>query len=207
MIELRGLKLGQVEAIIEVTREDCAISRALTGTNCHTERINIGPNTTVHKISFDGDGLDIKSCLTRRKIKYRNGGANSLWAEVDSCSTCAFFAKSFAGILGTRSLGNNVVQYRVLLPSMKDLKTLEANLRKEEIDYRTVKLYPYVHQELTERQRSVLRIAMEHGYFEEDDRTSLTELAERLNMAPSSLSEILRRSMKKAVMFYFDHMP
>ncbi|MEM0156191.1 MAG: helix-turn-helix domain-containing protein [Thermoplasmataceae archaeon] len=207
MIELRGLKLGQVEAVIEVIREDCAISRALSDANCHTERINIGPNTTVHKISFDGDGLDIKSCLTRRKIKYRNGGVNSLWAEVDSCSTCAFFAKSFAAILGTRSLGNNTVQYRVLLPSMKDLKTLESNLKKEGIDYNSINVYPYVHQELTERQRSILRIAMEHGYFDEDNRTSLTELAERLDMAPSSLSEILRRSMKKVVMFYFDHLP
>lgn len=206
-MNLRGLKRGQVEAVVEVTRSDCVIADALAGNFCSIERLGMGPISTLHKVRFADDGEEIKARLSRKKLKYRNAGIGALWVESNSCCACAFFASSFSGILGSRTVCDNRIQYRVLLPSVKDLRSLETKLKEAGIEHKVTGIIPYMHQELTERQREVLRLALEYGYYEEDSRMSLTDLAKILDMAPSSLSEILRRSTKKTINFYFDHRP
>lgn len=52
---------------------------------------------------------------------------------------------------------------------------------------------------LTPRQREVVLRALKAGYFGFPRRTSLTTLAERLSIRPSSLSKILRNAMNKMV--------
>ncbi|HMF34129.1 MAG TPA: helix-turn-helix domain-containing protein [Candidatus Lokiarchaeia archaeon] len=53
------------------------------------------------------------------------------------------------------------------------------------------------HEELTERQETVLQMALKYGYFETPRRITLAELAKRLNIATSTLSGILRRISRK----------
>ena len=110
-------------------------------------------------------------------------------------------------MLGSRTLCDDSVQYRLLLPSLKGLRALETRMKAANLSYTILRVLPYVHQELTDRQREILNIAMESGYFESRSRISLTELSEVIGITPSSLSEILRRSLKKLVNFYFDHRP
>lgn len=207
MNEPRGLRQGQVEVVLEITRDDCQITQALAGNYCSIDRLGMGPNSTLHKIRFADDGEDIRARLIVKRLKYRSAGMGALWVEASSCGACAFFSESFSGVLGSRTICDNKIQFRVLLPSLKELKVLESRMKKGGIEYRIVGVIPYVHQELTERQREILRIALEYGYYEEDSRMSLTDLAKVLDMAPSSLSEILRRSVKKTINFYFDHRP
>jgi predicted DNA binding protein len=52
---------------------------------------------------------------------------------------------------------------------------------------------------LTKRQELVLEKALALGYYELPRRITLTELAEKLNIAKSTLSGILRRISKKLV--------
>lgn len=204
----RGIKLGQVEPIVEVTRNDCLITQVLNGVNCHIERLSLGPKVTLHKIHCSSNRIDeVKRILKYLGLKCRKAGVDSLWVQSSSCSSCAFFASPVAHVLGSRSHGNGRIQYRVLLPSIRELKALEQQMKDAGIEYNITGVVPYVHQELTERQREIMRTALEHGYFDDQSRTSLTELAGIIGMSPSSLSEILRRSLKKAAVFYFDHMP
>lgn len=167
----------------------------------------MGISTTLHKILHNEDDEDIPNLLLSENFKFRRAGAGSIWVESGSCTPCSFFSSSFLDILGSRALCNDKVQYRILLPSVKDLRSLESKMKSAGIHYEIIGIIPYVHKELTDRQREILRMAMEHGYFEDGQRTSLTQLAEIIGMSPSSLSEILRRSLKKSVSFYFDHRP
>lgn len=52
---------------------------------------------------------------------------------------------------------------------------------------------------LTERQREVLRAAVEHGYYETPRRCSLTELADKIGIAKSTCSGMLQRIEKVLV--------
>ncbi|MFX1519753.1 MAG: helix-turn-helix domain-containing protein [Promethearchaeota archaeon] len=50
---------------------------------------------------------------------------------------------------------------------------------------------------LTKKQKEVIRTAFELGYYDFPRRITLTQLSEKLNMSPSTLSEILRTAHKK----------
>lgn len=52
---------------------------------------------------------------------------------------------------------------------------------------------------LTDRQHEALRIAYERGYFDIPRRASLEEVAEELDIAPSSVSERLRRAQTRLI--------
>lgn len=50
---------------------------------------------------------------------------------------------------------------------------------------------------LTDRQREVLKVALEEGYYEIPRATKLRDLAETLNTSSATLSEILRRTERR----------
>lgn len=52
-------------------------------------------------------------------------------------------------------------------------------------------------EELTERQLAALRLALEHGYYEQPRQTSLRELAEQTSVARSTYEEHLRKAENK----------
>lgn len=58
---------------------------------------------------------------------------------------------------------------------------------------------PAGHRVLTDRQEDVARAAVRSGYYEVPRGISLTDLARRLGVSPSSLSELLRRAEGRAL--------
>jgi predicted DNA binding protein len=56
---------------------------------------------------------------------------------------------------------------------------------------------------ITYREEEILKIALEKGFFDFPKRIKLEELAEIFGIAPSTLSEILRRGQKKVLKEYF----
>ncbi|MEM2070066.1 MAG: helix-turn-helix domain-containing protein [Archaeoglobaceae archaeon] len=50
---------------------------------------------------------------------------------------------------------------------------------------------------MTFKEEEILKIALEKGFFEYPRKIKLEELAKQLEIAPSTLSEILRRAQKK----------
>ena len=60
---------------------------------------------------------------------------------------------------------------------------------------------------LTPRQREIILAAVKAGYFEFPRKISLSELAEKLSIKPSTLSEILRRAEDKMTRYYAENLP
>ncbi len=57
--------------------------------------------------------------------------------------------------------------------------------------------------ELTDRQREVVQLAYNRGYFEVPKLISLKELSDEVGVSPSSVDEILKRAEKKILSRYF----
>lgn len=57
--------------------------------------------------------------------------------------------------------------------------------------------------ELTDRQREVVRLAYDRGYFDVPKQVSLKELSDEVGVSPSSVDEILKRAEKKILCHYF----
>jgi predicted DNA binding protein len=56
---------------------------------------------------------------------------------------------------------------------------------------------------LTARQKEIVRIALEKGYFDYPKKTNIRELANDFDISISTLSEILRKGQRKIILKYF----
>ncbi len=57
---------------------------------------------------------------------------------------------------------------------------------------------------VTPKQREMVKLALDHGYFDYPRRIDTKELAVLCDVAPSTLAEILRRAQKNILVDYFD---
>jgi hypothetical protein len=82
-----------------------------------------------------------------------------------------------------------------LTATQSRLSELTTQLESFGLSYRVeyLRQSPTTSELLTERQRTVLVEAVEHGYYDTPRRCTLTELSEELNLAKSTLSERLHR--------------
>ncbi|MBO8181598.1 MAG: helix-turn-helix domain-containing protein [Archaeoglobus sp.] len=82
---------------------------------------------------------------------------------------------------------------------------LMKNLEETEVDFEILyKGRPAGEKsKITYREEEILKIALERGFFDFPKRIKLEELADIFGIAPSTLSEILRRGQKKILKSYF----
>ena len=93
----------------------------------------------------------------------------------------------------------------ILIKDPRNLKNLFEKLEESGI-HASVKQISEARRDsaLTHRQREVMNKAISLGYFEFPRKTDLTQLAEILQIKPSSLSEILRSAQRKILARYLD---
>jgi hypothetical protein len=73
-----------------------------------------------------------------------------------------------------------------------------AELEEKNINFQIIKIGQYQHQKvLTNPQAKLLKILYQNGYYEIPRQISLTNLAGKLKISPSALSESIRRLHKK----------
>jgi len=192
-----------VEITVEVERTDCVTTNIVLSqiASAKISRLVIGMETSLHRV----ESKDLESVITelrRSAARIVQISRTEAWVESQSCSACRYFAQLKLPILWTRSVDKDHVIYRLIAPSSKAAKKLVAEMK-------AIGLKPKVKEEkqaekvfLTDREKDVLLMAFNLGYFEPDREISLTELAEKLNVSVSSVSEVLRRALKKAVMEY-----
>jgi predicted DNA binding protein len=91
-----------------------------------------------------------------------------------------------------------------LICSEDSFVNLVRTLENEGIDFDLLyKGKPGTRSAVTYREEEILRIALEKGYFDYPKKIKLEELSEIFGIAPSTLSEILRRGQKKILERYF----
>ncbi|AWR98288.1 bacterio-opsin activator [Acidianus sulfidivorans JP7] len=94
--------------------------------------------------------------------------------------------------------------WTVVLSDYFELKKMLREFVNSKINIKILKIIKLKSQDtLTARQEQILKIALEAGYFDYPKKVKITELAEKLNISVSNLSEILRRAEKNVIMAFF----
>ncbi|MHA1150615.1 MAG: helix-turn-helix domain-containing protein [Promethearchaeota archaeon] len=93
----------------------------------------------------------------------------------------------------------------IALSNRQKVDNFLAELDKKKIKYSLKSIGHYQHISLlTERQQTILSLALKNGYYNIPRTISLSKFAQKLNISPSALSEMLRRINKKLANFYFE---
>ncbi|WP_210433905.1 helix-turn-helix domain-containing protein [Acidianus brierleyi] len=94
--------------------------------------------------------------------------------------------------------------WTVILSDYTELKKLLKEFLNYKIDTKIIKVVKVKSQDiLTARQEQILKIAFEAGFFDFPRKIKVSELADKLNISVSNLSEILRRAEKNIIGNYF----
>ena len=193
-----------LEIVIQVQRDDCKIVEAImkmNGVNS-ISRLKIEPDETLH--SFEKENFSEKDMLILKKlsINVARMGQKKIWIYGKSCSACRAMALSEAVILSSTSVDTFRINYRVLVENRASMRRLMKNLEDADLKPMIIEGPEEKKMEISTREFSVLRMCYELGYFENERKASLTEIAKLMGISTSSLSETLRRAMKKLVKEY-----
>ena len=124
--------------------------------------------------------------------------------QVDQCHACHTLANSECFLTDATATGSGGLEWRILAPERSAVERLvhELQVRGLAVELAALKSIKGSGG-LTERQDRVLSLAFKLGYFEFPKKISLTDLAKKLGVSKSSLSETLRTGEEKVLHAYF----
>ncbi len=134
------------------------------------------------------------ACLSKEEAKILFRG--------HTCHVALIILKSGC-LISSASLEKDSVTWNIVCDE-ESFVELSRSLEKEGIDFEIIYKGKLGEKDrVTLREEEILKIALEKGYFDFPKKIKLEELASMLNIAPSTLSEILRRGQKKVLEKYF----
>ena len=96
------------------------------------------------------------------------------------------------------------IAWTIILDGYSELKRLLKEFIDSKIEVKVMKVVKVKQGSIiTARQEQIVKIALETGFYDFPRRITLRKLAEKLNVSPSTLSEILRRAEKNIIETYF----
>lgn len=201
---------GPVEVKILVKRYDCKVMEHLQDEKLVISKIIVREKFSDHLINGQ-ISREMEEKLKENGIKTIKMPDKGIWVRTSSCSACKFLGSTDAIILGATPLSRNEIVYRLIVPPLGYLKQILKGLGDLGLQPKIIELKRLTttnkrsEEELTERQLQALILAYKKGYFDEDRKITLSELAKILGISPSSAQELMKRAMKKVVKTYLKH--
>ncbi len=119
------------------------------------------------------------------------------------CLACAAIASSTCYLVSATARKDGTILWRVMTSDREEVRRLVAKLKKSKCSVELVKLTPIDEREvLTSRQKEIIMMAFERGYFETPRKVKLKDLSKLTGVSQATLSEILRKGQKKIVVDY-----
>lgn len=123
---------------------------------------------------------------------------------VDNCHACHTLANSECFLTDATATERGGLEWRLLAPKRSSVESVVSSLKGRGIAVELVAIKSVKGSgTLTDRQARVLSLAYELGYFEFPKKINLSDLARKLGVSKSSLSETLRTAEEKILHEYF----
>lgn len=124
--------------------------------------------------------------------------------QVRDCGSCRTLALSECFLTDAVATEAGGVEWRIVAAQREAVENLVKSLQGRGIEVEVAAIRSVKGAgSLTERQDRVLSLAFKLGFFEFPKRISLTNLAKKLDISKSTLSEILRNGEEKVLHSYF----
>ncbi len=124
--------------------------------------------------------------------------------RVRDCNACSTLANSDCFLTDATATEGGGLEWRVLAPKREAVEDLVKTLKGRGIEIDLAALRTAKGSgNLTDRQDQVLSLAYQLGYFEFPKKINLSNLAKKLGVAKSTLSEILRTGEEKILHAHF----
>ena len=120
--------------------------------------------------------------------------------QLQKCVACNMLDGSDCFMRSATSDGDGWIRWHLYAKDGPSLLKLVMDLKEVGCEVEVLKkIRIHSKDDLTDRQKEVLKTALRMGYYKTPRATTIRKIAERLNTAPSTIAEILQRSESKII--------
>ncbi len=199
--------------VLEVENRQCAIVKKCAALGLrHLKVVDVRSSnrgSVKHLVELDpAEVKKVKNPPAELKAivsKGKGDGKASIWLESEGCGVCNTILSSDAFLVSGKSIEDFTIMYSFMVPSFEAYQKIVFALEGMGLKVNVLKMGKFEPHEgvLTEKQERIFWLALKGGFFEYPRKIDATELAAKLGISPSTLSEITRRGMRRLLEHYF----
>jgi len=147
-----------------------------------------------------------KDAFTKIRSNGKFDGRASAWFESDGCDACKAILSHNSFLISGRHVERYTIIYSFVAPSFDAFKSIMSTLEAKGLMPKILEVAKFKPKGkiLTEKQERVLWLALKMGFFKYPRKLTMLELAQRLGVGLSTLSEITRRGMRRLLENHFE---
>jgi hypothetical protein len=199
--------------VLEIENHECTIVKRFGALGLkHLKVIDIrssSPQSIKHLVELDP--AELKQLhnpppeLRQISGKAESGGKPSIWLDSSGCNVCKTILQCDAFLVSGKSLQDSTIMYSFMVPSFEAYQKILAALKAAGFKVNILKMGKFEPKAgvLTEKQERIFWLALKGGFFDYPRKIDTEELAKKLDISPSTLSEIVRRGTRRLLESYF----
>ncbi len=208
---MRGKWRKPYHVVIAVENRQCKIIEKLTALSVkHLKVVDIrnSSNSTIkHLIELSPS--EVKRIPKEFKTNTHQGkaeGKSSIWFESTGCEVCNTILSGGAFLISGKSVEEQTIMYSFIVPTFESYTNIISTLERAGHKVNVLKMGGFEPKSgvLTEKQERIFWLALKSGFFDYPRKIGLRELAAKLGIKPSTLSEIIRRGTRRLLKKYFE---
>lgn len=194
--------------VLEVENRQCTIVKRLAPLGLkHIKMVDIrssNPKSVKHLVELDQDEVRHVENLPA-ELEAVGKGKSSVWLESEGCGVCHNILSSDAFLVSGKSMEGYTIMYSFMVPSFDAFQRIMSSMQQAGLNVKILKMGKFEPKAgvLTEKQERIFWLALKGGFFDYPRKVDTVELAAKLEISPSTLSEIIRRGMRRLLESYF----
>ncbi len=196
-IEVVNPRCKGLQLLRKVGVQQCTLIDVRNVSGGLTRHLVKAPSKQIQKLP---EGETIKIFESRKP-----GGESSVWFDVKGCNLCKTVLAHGSFLISGKNLEDYTIIYNFVTPSFDAYKKILATLESSGLEPKVLEAGKFVPtgKALTEKQERVLWLALKMGFFDFPRKITMKQLANRLGMGMSTLSEITRRGTRRLLENHF----
>ena len=194
---------------IEIVNEQCQVTKTLKASGVKQFKIvdlrSATSDTTRHLVKIPSKQVD--RIPQNLEVKQDEGKMEtSVWIDSRGCDVCTTILSNSSFLISGRTIEDGALLYSFIAPSFEAFQTIISSLEGKGFKPKILEVGKFQRRReiLTEKQERALWFALKMGFFEYPKKIHTVELSRRLGIAPSTLSETMRRGTRRLLEDHFE---
>ena len=211
---MKDLWRNPFHVVLEVENQKCKIVKKCASLGLKNFKVvdvrSSTRNSVKHLVELDPDEVklvknppaELRGLVSRGKSE----GKTSIWLESAGCGVCNTILSCDAFLVSGKSTEGYTIMYSFLVPSFEAYQKIVSAMEDAGLKVTVLKMRKFEPQRgfLTVKQEKIFWLALKGGFFEYPRKINMAELAAKLGISLSTLSEITRRGMRRLLEHHFE---
>ena len=196
--------------VMEIENKQCKMLRkfAVIGLqNLKVVDIRSSKTGSVKHLIELGNDQAKKIPANLKPVVARNRGEDkqTMWFESEGCEVCSTILSRDAFLVSGKSMETNKIMYSFMVPTFEGYSGIIAALEKTGHKVNVLKMGQFEPKTgiLTENQERIFWLALKGGFFDYPRKIGMRDLSAKLGIKPATLSETIRRGMRRLLEHHF----